>query len=354
MSKFKVGISIGDINGVGPEVILKVLADSRMLDICTPIIYGSTKVMAYHKNILEDLEVKFQSVSAASKASSGRINVVNCSNETVNISLGKATEDGGKFAYVSLERAVKELKAGDIDALVTAPINKKAMNLAKFPHAGHTEYLTKEAGVKDSLMLMVNDNLRVGLVTNHLPLKDVAKAITKESVKNKIRLMNKTLKMDFGIEKPVIAVLGLNPHAGDEGVLGDEEEKAIRPAIVEAKKKGVLVMGPYPADGFFGSPNFRKFDGILAMYHDQGLVAFKSLSFGDGINYTAGLSFVRTSPDHGTAYDLAGKNQANPTSFRRAIFLAKDIHENRVAYQEDHANTVEHVAIAVEKQPEDK
>lgn len=353
MGKFRVGISIGDINGVGPEVVLKVLADNRMLNICTPVIYASSKTVAYHKNILEGVEVKFQSVSSGKKASDGRINVVNCWNENVNISLGKATEDGGKYAYIALERAVNELKSGEIDALVTAPINKKAMNMANFPHAGHTEYLTKESGVKQSLMLMVNDGLRVGLVTNHLPLRNVAKAITKENVKNKIRIMNKTLKMDFGIEKPVIAVLGLNPHAGDDGVLGDEEDKAIRPAIVEAKKKGVMVMGPYPADGFFGSSQRHKFDGILAMYHDQGLVAFKSLSFGYGTNYTAGLSFVRTSPDHGTAYDLAGKNQANPDSMRKAIFLAKDIASNRKAYNEDRANTVEHVDLAIEKQPED-
>jgi 4-hydroxythreonine-4-phosphate dehydrogenase len=353
MRKFRVGISIGDVNGIGPEVILKVLGDERMLDICTPVIYASSKAVAYHKNILEDIDIKFQSVSSGSKSSDGRINVVNCWDENVNISLGKATEDGGKYAYISLERAVNELKAGEIDALVTAPINKKAMNMANFPHAGHTEYLTKESGAKQSLMLMVNDGLRVGLVTNHLPLKDVAKAITKESVKDKIRILNKTLKMDFGIEKPVIAVLGLNPHAGDDGVLGDEEEKAIRPAIIEAKKKGVMVMGPYSADGFFGSSQHRKFDAVLAMYHDQGLVAFKSLSFGDGINYTAGLSFIRTSPDHGTAYDLAGKNQANPDSMRRAMFLAKDISANRKNYKEDRANAVEHVDIAIEKQPED-
>lgn len=353
MKKFRVGISIGDVNGIGPEVILKVLGDQRMMDICTPVIYASSKAIAYHKNILDDIEIKFQSVGSGNKCSDGRINVVNCWNDNVNISLGKATEDGGKYAYISLERAVNELKAGEIDALVTAPINKKAMNMANFPHAGHTEYLTKESGAKQSLMLMVNDNLRVGLVTNHLPLKDVAAAITKESVKDKIRILNKTLKMDFGIEKPVIAVLGLNPHAGDDGVLGDEEEKAIRPAIVEAKKKGVMVMGPYPADGFFGSSQRKKFDAVLAMYHDQGLVAFKSLSFGDGINYTAGLSIIRTSPDHGTAYDLAGKNQANPDSMRRAIFLAKDIAANRKAYMEDRANTVEHVSLAVEKQPED-
>ncbi len=352
MSKFKVGISIGDINGIGPEVILKVFSDRRMLDQMTPIIYGSTKVIAYHKNIIEDDSIKFQGIVSAENASRGRINVINCWNDNVNISLGKATEEGGKCAHIALDKAVEDLKAKKIDALVTAPINKKAMNMANFPHAGHTEFLTQSAGRKESLMLMVNDDLRIGLVTNHLPLKDVTQSVTKERIKEKIKIFNKTLKMDYGIEKPLIAVLGLNPHAGDDGVLGEEEENIIRPVIVEAKKKGVMIMGPYPADGFFGSGQYKKFDGILAMYHDQGLVAFKSLSFGDGINNTAGLNFIRTSPDHGTAYDLAGKNAANPASMRKALFLAKDLCFNRQSFLEDRANTVEKVNIEIEEQPE--
>ncbi len=352
MNKFKVGISIGDINGIGPEVILKVLSDERILDICTPVIYGSTKVISYHKNIIDNNSLRFQGISSGDKAVLGKINVVNCWNDNVNITLGKATEDGGKYAYIALEKAVQELKENKIDALVTAPINKKAMNMAQFPHAGHTEYLTKASNHKESLMLMVNDSLRVGLVTNHLPLKNVSEAITKDKLKSKIKIFNDTLKVDFGIEKPVIAVLGLNPHAGDDGVLGEEEEKIIRPTIIEAKKRGIMVMGPYPADGFFGSGLYKKFNGILAMYHDQGLVAFKSLSFGDGTNYTAGLGFIRTSPDHGTAYDIAGKNIANPSSFRKALYLAKDVYHHKIAYKEDHANTVEHVSIEIEEQPE--
>ncbi len=352
MSNFKVGISIGDVNGIGPEIILKVLSDSRLLNHCTPVIYGSTKSIAYHKNILDNDSVKFQGVVSVEKAQRGRINVVDCWKDQVAITLGEATEEGGKYAHLALEKAVADLKEGHLDALVTAPINKKAMNMANFPFAGHTEYLTEASDKKESLMLMVNEGLRVGLLTNHLPLKDVASAVTKERLRKKLQIFNNTLKMDFGIEKPLIAVLGLNPHAGDEGVLGDEEENIIRPVIVEAKKKGLLVMGPYPADGFFGSDQCRKFDGVLAMYHDQGLVAFKSLSFGDGTNYTAGLSFIRTSPDHGTAYDLAGKNAANPDSFRKALYLAKDISMNRKEYYENRSNTVEKVDIEIEEQPE--
>ncbi len=351
MSNFKVGISIGDINGVGPEVILKVLGDERILNHITPVIYGSTKVVGYHKNIL-DGNIKFQGIISAEHASRGRINVIDCWKDNAEISLGQATEQGGKFAFVALEKSVDDLKNGLIDALVTAPINKKAMNMAKFPYAGHTEFLAEASGKKESLMLLVNDGLRVGLVTNHLPLKDVPKAITKERLRDKIKIFDKTLRMDFGIDKPLIAVLGLNPHAGDNGVLGDEEENIIRPVILELKRKGILLMGPYPADGFFGSSQRSKFDGILAMYHDQGLVAFKSLSFGEGVNYTAGLNFIRTSPDHGTAYDLAGKNEANPDSFRKALYLAKDISANRLSYNDDHSNTVERVDIEVEKQPE--
>jgi 4-hydroxythreonine-4-phosphate dehydrogenase len=353
MKKFKVGISIGDINGIGPEIILKALSDERMLDMCTPVIYGSSKVLSYYKNTLANGEdIRFQGTSTAQKAAAGRINVVNCWQGNTNVSLGKATEESGKSAYIALDKALTELKEGHIDALVTAPINKKAMNMADFPYAGHTEYLTQASGAKGSLMLMVNDGLRVGLVTNHLPLRDVAANVTKDAVRKKLKTFNETLKMDFGIVKPVIAVLGLNPHAGDDGVLGKEEDEVIRPVIIEVKKKGIMAFGPYPADGFFGSGQYKKFDGILAMYHDQGLVAFKSLSFGDGTNYTAGLGFIRTSPDHGTAYDIAGKDEADPTSLRRAIFLAKDIHNHRKEYLEDHANAVEHVQIEAEEQPE--
>ena len=301
MDKIKIGISVGDINGVGLEVIIKSLSQ-RITDFCTPVIYCSSKIVAYHKNIVGAEDFQFNSLTSAHKLRYDRINVVNCWQDDVTISLGKLTESGGKYAQISLEQATNDLQEGLIDALVTAPINKKAMQMVGFPYPGHTEFLTARFNAYSSLMLMVCDNLRVGLVTNHLPIKEVSAAITKEQVALKLKLLNKTLRKDFGIEKPTIAVLGLNPHAGDEGAIGEEEEKFIRPAIIEAKKKNILAMGPYPADGFFGSGQHRKFDGILAMYHDQGLVAFKALTFGTGVNFTAGLPIVRTSPDHGTGY----------------------------------------------------
>ncbi|MCO6480648.1 MAG: 4-hydroxythreonine-4-phosphate dehydrogenase PdxA [Phaeodactylibacter sp.] len=340
MEKLKIGISIGDINGIGLEVILKALLHEKATDLCTPVIYGSSKVVSYHKNIIED-EVDFNSTRTADKVYFDKINIVNCWQENVNITLGKPTELSGKYAYKSLEAATHDLKHGMIDALVTAPISKEAMHMANFPFPGHTEYLTKELGQGRSLMFMVNDGLRIGLATNHLPLREVAGALNKELIMEKLQLMNNSLKMDFGLERPSIAVLGLNPHAGDGGVLGDEEESFIRPAVVELKKKGMLVMGPFPADGFFGSGQFRKFDAILAMYHDQGLVPFKALSFGNGVNFTAGLPHVRTSPDHGTAFDLAGKNEADPSSFRQALFLAIDIANNRKQYHEMYANAIQ-------------
>ncbi len=354
MAKFKIGITTGDINGIGPEVILKTFMDERMLQLCTPVIYGSSKVMAYHKNILENgQDVRFQGHQNADRIPEGRINVINCWQDGVNITIGNPTKESGQFALNALEQAVKDLKNKKIDALVTAPINKKAMNLADFPFPGHTEFLTQQSHGKRSLMMMVNDDLRIGLVTNHLPLRDVADAVTKEKVQKKLHLFHESLVKDFGIEKPVIAVLGLNPHAGDDGVLGEEDDKIIRPVVIEAKKKGVLAIGPFPADGFFGSGEYKKYDGILAMYHDQGLVAFKSLSFGEGVNFTAGLDFIRTSPDHGTAYKIAGKNLADESSFRAAIYAAKDLWECRKDYYEDRQNTVEKTFVEEEIQPED-
>lgn len=342
MEKLKIGISIGDINGVGLEVILKALAHDKIKSVCVPVIYGSSKVVSYHKNIVGVEEFSFQGLPSSNKLHYNKINVINCWQENVNITLGKATEDGGKYAFQSLEAAVKDLKSGVIDALVTAPINKEAMNMAGFPFAGHTEYLTAEIGGKssNSMMMLVNDTLKIGLVTNHLPLREVADVINKDLIIRKVKTLNDTLKMDFGKERPTIAVLALNPHASDGGVIGDEEEKIIRPAIVECKKKGIMVMGPYPADGFFGSAQYKKFDAVLAMYHDQGLIPFKALSFGNGVNFTAGLSCVRTSPDHGTAYDLAGRNEANPSSFRHAVFLAMDIARHRIDYLDMHENAL--------------
>ncbi len=327
----KIGITVGDINGIGPEVIIKTLSEKKLLDYCVPVIYGSTKVVSYHKNIVGE-EFQFVPARSAERITPERINVVNCWNEVVNITLGKATAEGGQYAFKALEMAVGELKAGFIDALVTAPISKESMQMAGFPFPGHTEYITKETGAQESLMLMVSDRLRIGLATNHLPIKQVAGAIAKDLLLKKIQIFHDALQIDFDRDRPTIAVLGLNPHAGENGILGEEEEKVIRPAIVECKKKGIIVNGPFPADGFFGSGQHLKYDGILAMYHDQGLIPFKALSFGSGVNYTAGLSGIRTSPDHGTAFDIAGKNEADPSSFRSALFLALDLLRNRRDY----------------------
>ena len=336
----KIGISIGDINGIGPEVILKAMAVQHLLKSCTPVIYGSAKVLAYHKNIVKESLVNFQTVHHAKQAYFGKINVVNCWEDNINITLGKATEDGGKYAYLALDRAMKDLKEGHLDALITAPINKHAMQLAKFPYPGHTEFLTAQDGDKPSLMMLVSDALKVALVTNHVPISEVSGIITKELIIQKIQILNKTLIEDFDIDRPVISVLGLNPHAGDEGMLGDEEEKIIRPAIIEAKKNGIFATGPHPADGFFGSAQWKKADAIFAMYHDQGLIPFKALTFGTGTNFSAGLSFVRTSPDHGTAYDIAGQNIADESSFIQSIYTAMDIFKNRKEYHSNRENAL--------------
>jgi 4-hydroxythreonine-4-phosphate dehydrogenase len=354
MKKLKIGISIGDINGIGLEVILKTLGHPQMSKICVPVVYASSKVVSYHKNIV-DKDFDFFSIREIQKVNTEKVNILNCWQDNVNISLGSPTVESGQFAVRSLEAATNDLKAGLIDALVTAPISKEAIKMADFPFPGHTEYLTKHLGKKqESLMLMVNDKLKVGLVTNHVPLGEVAGKINKKLIMDKLSVMNQTLKVDFGIERPTIAVLGLNPHAGDGGVLGTEEESIIRPAIVECKKKGMLVMGPFPADGLFGSGKYTKFDGILAMYHDQGLAPFKALSFGNGVNFTAGLYNVRTSPDHGTAFDIAGKNEADPSSFRQALYLAIDIARNRAMYDEDRENAIGKLEKPAEIQGEDE
>lgn len=340
MNKPKIGISIGDINGIGLEVIIKTFSDQRIADMCTPVIYGSSKVVSYHKNIV-DIEFRFNAISSAEFLKPDKINVVNCWPDSVNITLGSATQTGGECARMSLDAATADLKAGWIDALVTAPINKGAMKMADFPYPGHTEYLTDQFGIEESLMLMVSDQMRVGLVTNHLAVKDIAAAINKSIILKKIKILNQSLKVDFGVERPTIAVLGLNPHAGDNGAIGEEEETIIRPAIIECKKKGILAVGPFAADGFFASGQFSKFDGILAMYHDQGLAPFKALCVKNGVNFTAGLPFVRTSPDHGTAYEIAGKNQADTSSFRKAVFSAIDISRIRKIHKDMHANTLQ-------------
>ena len=339
MSKIKIGITIGDINGIGAEVIIRSLMNKKMLDLCIPIIYGSSKVLSYYKNIMDATDFQFSNITDATRPANGKINVINCWEENVNIEMGKASADSGKYAHIALDRAFNDVKAGHIDAVVTAPINKAAMKLVNFPYPGHTEFFTEKLN-ESSLMTMVADDLRVALVTNHLPLKDVADKVNKETILKKLKIFNDSLTNDFGIQKPTIAVLGLNPHAGDEGAIGSEEQDIVRPVIIEAKKSGMMTMGPYSADGFFGSSQFQKVDGILAMYHDQGLVPFKAITFGTGVNVTTGLSIVRTSPDHGTAYDIVGKNKADGSSMRSAIYTAIDIVRSRKDWADMTSNTL--------------
>lgn len=324
-----IGITIGDINGIGPEVIIKSLADARILKFCTPVIYASTKVLAYYKKALQIEDFSYSQAKSHEHFIPKRINVVNCWEEMVEINIGEVTNQAGQSAYMALEKACGDLKNGYLDAIVTGPINKHNIQNEHFRFAGHTEYFTQYFGAKDSLMFLVSENIRVGVVTGHIPLQDVSKNITSDLIIEKIKIMATSLKQDFGILKPKIAVLGLNPHAGEEGLLGQEEIDIIRPALEKCKSEGMLVFGPYPADGFFGTGHYHKVDAVLAMYHDQGLTPFKTLAFDSGINFTAGLSVVRTSPDHGTAYDIAGKNIASEKSMREAIFLACDIVTNR-------------------------
>ncbi len=332
--KIKIGITIGDINGIGPEVIIKSLAHPKTIEHITPIIYGSSKAIAYHKNIVKDTSFQFVSIRHADNAAYNKINVYNVSDDPVNITLGKPSAEAGKLAHLSLQKAVEDCKAGRIDALVTAPINKEGMQMSDFKYPGHTEYLTEAFDAPETVMTMVSDNVVVGLATNHVPVKDIHTVLNKNKVIRKLKVLTKSLKQDFGYEKPTIAVLGLNPHAGDNGVIGQEEKEYIKPAIIEAKNNGVMAIGPLAADGFFGSGDFRKIKAILAMYHDQGLIPFKLMSFGNGVNFTAGLPIIRTSPDHGTAYNIAGENMANPSSMRQAIYLAKDLFKNRKAFLE--------------------
>jgi 4-hydroxythreonine-4-phosphate dehydrogenase len=328
MDKIKLGITCGDINSISLEVILKSLSHEMIFKNIIPVIYGNVKIASYHKNIVNLENLSFNVLAQGEQPRAGRINLVNCWSDNITITLGKATPDGGKYAKMALDKATEDLQRGYVDALVTGPINKQAMKLAGYEYVGHTDYLKANFKVSDCLMMMVSETLKIGLVTDHVPISKVASLITKESVLSKIRIMEASLVKDFGIEKPAIAVLGLNPHAGEEGMLGNEEEEMI----------GIFVSGPYAADGFFGSGQFSKFHGILAMYHDQGLVGFKTLAYYEGVNFTAGLPIVRTSPDHGTAYDLAGKNEANPESMFKAILAAKDIYFGKYNYNKMREN----------------
>ena len=332
--KLVVGITQGDGNGIGYEVIIKALADERMLDLCTPVIYGSSKIFGFYKKQIHNIEqINTNVITSAKDVHPKRVNIVNCLPENVFVEPGQSTAESAKAAMTSLERAVEDIKEGHIDVLVTAPINKRAMVGEGFGYTGHTEYLEKQFGVDEVAMIMVCDRLKVGVVTGHIALKDVAGSITKERILSKLRLMKASLERDFGIDAPKIAVLGLNPHCGDGGLLGDEEQQIILPAVQEANAEGILAFGPYSPDGFFGS-SYGKFDAVLAMYHDQGLTPFKALAFEEGVNYTAGLPIVRTSPDHGTAYEMAGRDMADPRSMMSAIYTAIDIFNRRADYDD--------------------
>ncbi len=341
----RIGITHGDVNGISYEIIMKAFSDSRMFDMFTPIVYGSSKVASYFRKTLNFPDFHFNIIKSADKAIVRKANLVNIYPQEIKIDLGHCTEIAGKIAYIALEAAVDDLKKGHIDALVTAPINKQNIQSKSFNFPGHTEYLAQKFNVEDYLMLMISNNMRIGVITGHVPLNDVPSLITQELILQKIKVFNHALIKDFSIRKPKIALLGLNPHAGDKGVIGSEEEKVIIPAIKKAFDDGILAFGPYPADGFFGSTTYNDFDGILAMYHDQGLIPFKALSFKSGVNYTAGLPIIRTSPAHGTAFDIAGKNVAAPDAFRQAIYLAVDCFRNRKTFEEITKNPLKFSAL---------
>lgn len=344
-----IGISIGDYNGIGPEIILKTLQNNQINKFCTPVVYGSMRIMNRYRQALNMQDWNLFGIQKIEQANPKSTNILNCWNEPQeDINPGKATPESGKGAFEALKRAVEDLKAGKMAALVTAPINKNNIQNDEFRFPGHTEYLADAFEAKAPLMFMVSDILRVGVVTGHVPLLEVSSHITKPKIVAKIQAMLQSLRYDFAIQKPRIAVLGLNPHAGEEGLLGKEEQESIIPALKELKNKGHLVFGPFPADGFFAAQSYRQYDAVLAMYHDQGLIPFKSIAFSDGVNFTAGLSAVRTSPDHGTAYDIAGKNIADETSLRQAIFTALDVVKNRQTADELAKNALKKNAI-VEK-----
>ena len=333
--KLVVGITQGDGNGIGYEVIIKALADERILELCTPVIYGSSKIFGFYKKQIHNIEqINTNVITSAKDVHQKRVNIVNCLPENVFVEPGQPTPESAKSALTSLERAVQDIKDGYIDVLVTAPFNKRAMSSEGFGYTGHTEYLAEKFGVDEVAMIMVCDRLKVGVLTGHISLKDVCNSITEEKIMKKLRLMKSSLQRDFGIDQPKIAVLGLNPHCGDGGLLGDEEQRIILPAVKAANEEGILTFGPYSPDGFFGLGNYAKFDAVLAMYHDQGLTPFKALAFEDGVNFTAGLPIVRTSPDHGTAYEMAGRDMADPRSMIAAIYTAIDIFNRRADYDE--------------------
>ncbi len=330
--KIRVGISIGDLNGIGSEVVLKTFEDSRMLDFCTPVIFASVKILSFLKKQF-DIKSSLHGIDQTSQILDGKINVLNVWKEAVELNFGIEDEKIGHYAIKSLTAATQALKNNEIDILVTAPINKSSIQSDEFKFPGHTDYLDQELE-GNSLMFMITDDLKVGLLTDHVAVKDIADSITPELIEEKVNTIYDSLIQDFGISKPKIAILGINPHSGDHGVIGKEDEEVLKPTIKKINESGKLVYGPYAADSFFGSNTYKAFDAIVASYHDQGLIPFKTLSFGKGVNYTAGLAKVRTSPDHGTAFEIAGKNQADPSSFKEAIFSALKIYKNRNQYAE--------------------
>lgn len=332
----KVGISLGDMNGIGLEVILKTFEDNRLFELCTPIIFASNKTISYQKKFF-NIDSNFQGINSPENAVPGKFNVVNCWKESPSTTFGEVTKEGGKYAYISLKEAVQALKNETIDVLVTAPINKNNIQSDDFNFPGHTDYLAKELNGK-SLMFLVSDEVKVGLLTDHVPISEVSEKIDEALITEKVTLIHESLQKDFRLQRPRIAVLGLNPHCGDNGVIGKEDDEIIRPTLKKIYDSGILVFGPFSGDGFFASGNYKKYDAVIAPYHDQGLIPFKTLTFGSGVNFTAGLNRIRTSPDHGTAYEIAGKNEANPESFKQAVYQAIDIFKNRSEYEELNRN----------------
>ncbi|MBD0284447.1 MAG: 4-hydroxythreonine-4-phosphate dehydrogenase PdxA [Flavisolibacter sp.] len=353
MHKPIIGITCGDLNGIGTELIIKTFADHRVLELCTPVIFGSNKLINFYRKSVPDAHFNYQNIKDFSKINHKQINVFNCWEEEVAINPGQLSEAGGRYAVCSLKAAVQAILDGHIHGVVTAPIHKKNVQAADFNYTGHTPFLKDAGGVPDVLMLLYATDLRVALVTEHVPLQAVAQHITQEIILSKLQLLHQSLVKDFGIDKPKIAVLGLNPHAGDEGLIGTEEEQIIKPALQKAKQN-MLVFGPFSADAFFARRSYTQFDAVLAMYHDQGLIPFKTIAVGEGVNYTAGLPFVRTSPDHGTAFDIAGKNIADPTSFMTALFECVDIIQRRAEYEERNKNPLRKITAEVLKHVEDE
>jgi len=343
-----IGITIGDYNGIGPEVIMKTLDDPRMLDFCTPVIFGSTRLMSYHKKVLENEGFNYTRCRSLQEAREKQINVFNCWEEELNIKIGEGTTDSGRYALIALTQAADALASGHIHALVTAPIGKAAVRQNDPSFLGQTEFFMQKAGASEALMMLTHEDLHVALVTGHKALRDVPAAITSGLILSKLQLLHNSLRKDFLISHPRIAVLSLNPHVGEQGAMGDEETTHIIPAIEEARNKSILAFGPFAADGFFGVQGYKEYDGVLAMYHDQGLAPFKALAFNEGVNFTAGLPFVRTSPDHGTGFGIAGKNMASPDSTRQAIFAAVRIVSNRATFGEMHANPLKRSEARVE------